>query len=367
MMKAVLQNVSLVVVAVIGAVLIFEFFTWVLPWSFFPRPLREVVERMDLYRHHGEMYVPDPELLFKIRPHTDFILSHPDFSARVKTNLNLDGIGFRGGSLGGPAWAVAVGDSFTFGLGVEQEETWVYHLAKAMGQEVINLAVPNQGPPQYTRILKRYGLPLGPRVVFYGFFFNDLHDSDGFYGAKQRDRSSAIGDYLRYYSVTYNLFRVRGGRALFSPDIAIDIKVGGVEFYFNLDQMRRTLKRQNHKFDERWKLTAQELSEAIKASKEADVTLVVVYLPSRWEVYWDVFSKYLESPETMDLGRARRTLLTHCDEQKILCLDLTESLKHKANQGEKLYFRIDGHWNKEGNRVVAEEIQRYLLAKKIVE
>jgi hypothetical protein len=57
----------------------------------------------------------------------------------------------------------------------------------------------------------------------------------------------------------------------------------------------------------------------------------------------------------------------HCDEQKILCLDLTESLKRKANQGEKLYFRIDGHWNKEGNRVVAEEIRKYLLAKKIVE
>lgn len=77
---------------------------------------------MDLSRHHAEMYVPDPDLLFKIRPHTDFILNHPDYSARVKTKLNLDGIGFRGGSLGGPKWAVAVGDSFTFGVGVDLED-----------------------------------------------------------------------------------------------------------------------------------------------------------------------------------------------------------------------------------------------------
>ncbi|HWX76217.1 MAG TPA: hypothetical protein VNY32_02005, partial [Candidatus Acidoferrales bacterium] len=141
-MKAIIQKGCLVFVGLAVALLSFEAFAWLAPRSWVPRPLRELGERMELNRHSDTFFIPDSELLFKIPPNTDFVVKHPDYTVRFKTNLNLKDIGFRGGTLGGPPWGVAVGDSFTFGQGVEQEETWAALLAKSLGHEVINFGIP---------------------------------------------------------------------------------------------------------------------------------------------------------------------------------------------------------------------------------
>jgi len=358
--KKVFQKVCLSLIGGLAALLIFEGSAWLLPQSWLPHRIRELVERTELYRSSDSIFVPDTELLFKIRPDTDLIINHPDYTVRVRTSLNLDGIGFRGGSLGGPVWGVAVGDSFTFGTGVNLEETWIFHLARSLRREVLNLGVPAQGPAQYTRILKQYAFPMRPRLAFYGFYFNDLDSSHRFHRSKRR--LLPVSRYLRNYSVTYNLIREA---RISSPDRELLIKGDGVEFHFNPDALRRTLERQSRKFEERWKLTVRELSEAVKASKEANVTLIFLYFPSRWEVYWNLIKGHVHFPDSVDIDRVRTALVEYCDVQPILCFDLTGPLKGKANQGKQLYFRIDGHWNEEGNRVVAEAIREFLVAKGI--
>ncbi|MGH7887128.1 MAG: SGNH/GDSL hydrolase family protein, partial [Candidatus Binatia bacterium] len=180
-MKQIVQKIALAFGGILFALALCEGLIWVAPPKLLPPRLLELTQRMALYRSTDGMFIADSELLFKIRPNYDAVVDHPDYHVRVKTHLNLDGIGFRGGSSGGPAWAVAVGDSFTFGVGVEQEDTWVYLLAKALSREIVNLGIPAQGPPQYTRVLKRYGLPMRPKVVFYGFYFNDLDATNRFY------------------------------------------------------------------------------------------------------------------------------------------------------------------------------------------
>ena len=89
---------------------------------------------------------PHDDLKYTIKPGTDFELKQPEFVFRYKTNLNFPDAGFRGGTLGGPVWGVAVGDSFTFGSGVNQEATWVAQLAALANKDVLNLGVPGYGP-----------------------------------------------------------------------------------------------------------------------------------------------------------------------------------------------------------------------------
>jgi hypothetical protein len=201
--KQFVQKIALACTGILFALVLCESLVWFAPQKVLPPRLQEITKRMELYRGTDGMFIADSELLFKIRPNYDAVVNHPDYHVRVKTHLNLDGIGFRGGSLGGPTWAVAVGDSFTFGVGVEQEDSWVYLLAKALGREIANLGIPAQGPAQYTRVLKHYALAMRPKIVFYGFYFNDLDAANRFYRMKRT--LIPVSRYLRQYSVLYNL------------------------------------------------------------------------------------------------------------------------------------------------------------------
>jgi lysophospholipase L1-like esterase len=360
-MKQIAQKLVLVCVSIFVALALCEGLSWMMPRSLLPSRLAELMKRMELNRQTDNLFVADSELLFKMRPHVDFVADHPDYHVRVKTNLNLPGIGFRGGSLGGPAWAAAVGDSFTFGVGVDQEDTWVYRLAKALGREVVNLGIPAQGPPQYTRVLKRYALSLHPRAIFYCFYFNDLDAANRFYRMKRT--LIPVSRYLRQYSVLYNLI----SESRRSPASEPETPEGeGIGLNINAEALQRTLQRQNRNFDQRWQLTVKELDEALGASRAASVELIMLYLPSRWEVYWDSIRSQYQLPDSLDIYRLRRTVVEYCSKRQIACFDLTDALKQEARQGKQLYFRSDGHWNKEGNRIVADALEKFLITKGLV-
>ena len=359
-MKQIVQKLVLACGAILFALGLCEGLIWLAPQKLLPPRLQELSKRMALYRSTDGMFIADSELLFKIRPNYDAVVDHPDYHVRVKTHLNLDGIGFRGGSLGGPAWAVAVGDSFTFGVGVEQEDTWVYLLAKALGREIANLAIPAQGPAQYTRVLKHYGLAMRPKVVFYGFYFNDLDAANRFYRMKRT--LFPVSRYLRQYSVLYNLVtESRTSAATDQPPTAPDKP--SVSADDGAELIRRTLERQNRNFEQRWQVTVKELDEALRASRAVKIELVLLYLPSRWEVHWESIKARNRLPDSLDIDRLRRTVVEYCGARKIACFDLTPVLKHEARQGTELYFPIDGHWNKQGNRIVAQALQKFLTAK----
>jgi len=373
-MKRIIEKIALALGGIIFALALCESLIWVAPQQLLPPRLQELIKRMALSRSTDGMFIPDSELLFKIRPNYDEVVEHPDYRVRVKTNLNLDGIGFRGGSLGGPTWAAAVGDSFTFGVGVEQQDTWVYLLAKGLSREIVNLGIPAQGPAQYTRVLKRYGLPLRPKVVFYSFYFNDLDATNRFYRMKRT--LIPVSRYLRHYSVFYNL--VRDSRVAVAPAPAPSAggaaqPIGDTRAVVapaapsaandDADQIRRTLERQDRKFEHRWQLTVKELDAALRASQEAQIELVMLYLPSRWEIHWEAIKARNRLADSLDIDRLRRTVVEYCGARRVACLDLTPVLKHAARQSKEIYFPIDGHWNKEGNRLVAEALKEFLTAK----
>jgi hypothetical protein len=103
----------------------------------------------------------------------------------VQFGLRMDSHGFR--NLGTwPARAdvvvVAVGDSWVFSYGVNDDEAWPHQVERSLpGIRVINLGLAGLGPEQYTRAYERYGAPLHPKVLLYGTFpGNDLLDTSDF-------------------------------------------------------------------------------------------------------------------------------------------------------------------------------------------
>lgn len=207
MIKNTLQQSALVFFGIVVALLSFEFTARVLPSELLPPALSSIVVEMEDRAHSTDPYLPDPRLWYVIRPGTDFVMKLPDSNFRMQTNLNFSGVGFGGGTVGGPTWGVAVGDSFTFGLGVDQETTWIAQLAKLSRREIINLGVPGWGPQQYTRTLEQYGIPLKPKIVFYGLYNNDLGNATVFAKDDGHFNQFSLREFMRRHSVTFNLFR----------------------------------------------------------------------------------------------------------------------------------------------------------------
>ena len=75
------------------------------------------------------------------------------------------------------AFAVAIGDSQTYGDEVAREQAWPQRLAALSGRSVYNLALGGYGPVEYDRLLPE-ALELSPRVVLVGLYAgNDFADA----------------------------------------------------------------------------------------------------------------------------------------------------------------------------------------------
>jgi hypothetical protein len=89
-------------------------------------------------------------------------------------------VGFRGGlppaGTRGPSRIVVVGDSFVWGAGVKEEETFSYRLEQRLAAstpvaKVYNLGLVGAGPGEYLAVLRR----LPPvELVIVGFYLNDI-------------------------------------------------------------------------------------------------------------------------------------------------------------------------------------------------
>jgi lysophospholipase L1-like esterase len=117
------------------------------------------------------------------RPNEERRIEHAEFSVDVRLNA----LGFRERRLPSPKppgvlRVVALGDSFTEGYGVEENEAWPRRLEAALDardggrHEVVNLGVPGTNPRDYVSHLQDPGLAYEPDMVIVTVMANDVQD-----------------------------------------------------------------------------------------------------------------------------------------------------------------------------------------------
>ena len=108
----------------------------------------------------------------------DTVVESPEFRIHVHTNA----LGFRERRLPGPKAPgtrriVVVGDSFTYGYGVEEDEAYPRVLEGLLpGVEVVNLGVPATCPLDYAANFEDVGRAYEPDLVLVGLMANDVID-----------------------------------------------------------------------------------------------------------------------------------------------------------------------------------------------
>lgn len=122
-----------------------------------------------------------------VLPRREALVFPPDSRFRLKTSefdfeANVNSLGFRDRPFHAGSSSVtrivAIGDSFTYGWGVQDSEPWPKALerdllARGMAVEIANLGRPGAGPDQYLRIAQAAVPVLKPRWIIVGLLQGD--------------------------------------------------------------------------------------------------------------------------------------------------------------------------------------------------
>jgi len=291
----------------------------------------------------------------------------PEFSGRLVraghvTNFSTNSLGLRGdepGPKSGPR-ILALGDSFTWGWGVDQGEDWVHRLQEELARrsdldevETWNGGVNGYGTESALALLRRVGPELQPDLVLAGFFANDYTDNligarntytvrngylfDEFSHRHLQESFLARESHLyRLLQVAWETVRVR--------------HLGGVPHQrpvrnFSADDFAK-----GADLSEKW------LREMHDESERLGARFAVVWLPA------DVYALARRRAEDIPL---RADLQQRVADAGIPSMDLLPVVTSEQRIA-GLYLANDGHFSPRGHRVAARAIARWILDEELL-
>jgi len=294
--------------------------------------------------------VPGHSPVMTGRPGFDGYFSQNNGDFRVRLQLNE--LGHRNpepaAAANGQIWVI--GDSMTFGWGVERAEMYSEVLEKRLNAPVYNLASPGTDICGYQTMLAQMPKDALPRAIVVGLILeNDVRmydcPAEARESAVQRkarpDDSSAISlleikQYATQKLALYNFFAVSLKRVAFVQDLLIRIKFLNKPHVVN----RRVAPEQLPA------LAASTVNELVRLNSmlPASVPFLVMVVPTRFEIR-DGTQLYRD---------LRRAVMNELARRGIPAVDLLPAFT-AAGFG-PTHFKHDGHWSVLGHRIAADAV-----------
>lgn len=252
---------------------------------------------------------------------------------------------------------VTLGDSFTFGSEVNDEETFSRHLEVSLPDtEVLNLGVQGYGHDQMLLYLKDEGVKYRPDIVIVGFAYLDIYRNT-----------------LRFFAYAKPEFNLVSGNLVLTnvpvptPDRVLatePYRPKSLDLLLILKDKLRWLLGKNER-DAR-DVTKALLDEIIATSRSVRATPVFVYLP----VYEEIEShakgqSYPLIVKSIPFADRERYLHGICQEEHIPCLFLRSRFDAEVKRGVDLHPQ--GHWNATAHSLAAQEMQNFLIAQGLIQ
>ena len=261
---------------------------------------------------------------------------------------------------------VAVGDSWTFSLMVNDEQAWTTLLERALPHNrVLNLGLIGAGPQQYLRVYETFGIDLAPKVLLVGLFLaNDLTGAKRFdlwsrSGGKESLlwREATQGWIVGMVRKTY-LFTLlqdlgdsyQSGRFLKDKTITL---ASGDRLHLVPGLLAR-MALYDRPGDLEFTLVLETLEGIQTLAKQHRTHCLVLFFPSKEEVYLPILGE-----KAADLAAP---FIPELDKRGIAYLDLGPYFRERAAAGETLFWEVDGHPNPHGYTLIAEVVLSHLKA-----
>ncbi|MBN1846307.1 MAG: hypothetical protein JW810_11530 [Sedimentisphaerales bacterium] len=326
------------------------------------------------------------------------VRGYPD----IRYRLTVDARGFRNPTKLESCEIAAIGDSFTEGSGVSDDQVWPILLAEQCNRQVYNLGVSAGNPRTYRATLSEYGLALKPQTVICMLYEgNDFRASN--FDERREGWTRAVSLFFKQsplrQAIKTTLIRFLGpvgsGRAagLAAPGEALhvlswlplDWPPDKPQAHFTFEV--KDLLAHDHGVDEfRQSSGCQKTLEALRQMQricqDEQIRLLVVYAPDTAHVVLpvaetavpaDLLRRFValkqdDLPEAEAFKRrllerlavAETVLEEFCREQRIEFVSLTGALQQAVREGRQAYFTYDQHWTPIGQRIAADVIQAYL-------
>ena len=246
----------------------------------------------------------------------------------------------------GIARILVLGDSFTFGEEVSDDETYSHYLEKIMpGTEVLNLGVHGYGHDQMLLYLQEEGLKYHPDAVVLGFVSDDMERN-----------LLAFRDYAKPRYVLEDGRLVLKRAVVPPPDEVMASEVYRSKFMDLLVMLGGTYRwRSGTRGEETRRLTVALLDELNATTIRAGARAAFAYLP----VYGEI------TKADMAMTSRERFFFTYCRQRGIQSMYLRRFFLKRMKEGTD--FKAYGHWGPEEHRTVAEGIKAYLLEKHVIQ
>jgi hypothetical protein len=297
----------------------------------------------------------DAERGWALRPNTD------DFTVDKPAHVNSDGFRDREYEVEKPSGTkriVCVGDSYTYGWGVDVEDSFPKklesRLAKTSRTEVLNLGLFGYNTRQARLTLEKTGLKYKPDLVIYSMYWDDLlpvradlmseeafnasHEKEGFtwWARHTLRRSRAL-----FLSVN----RVRALKNTFSPPKS--------RFHATFQALAAG---DNASVRDLWEEQAREICRLRDDAASVGAKLAVVVWPLEAQVVSSL-------PPCKFQAEAQRI----CDEAGVACISLLEPLEDMFKHGQDPYLPYEQHPTPAGYERAVAHMERQLRAKKLVD
>lgn len=245
---------------------------------------------------------------------------------------------------------LALGDSQTFGNGLELADTWPKQLeanlnqaAKGKRVEVLNGGLPGSDTWQHEIILKRLLVTYQPDAVVLAFYVNDV--------VKRFTPSSVQFKNDDEFSKRMVYILKRSALLLTLRTVWSSIMQGwspGKDF---MEQQSLLKGEDSPALQERWDQVENSLAAMKKASNEYNTFFGIVLLPRRDQIDgrfpWDAYSNHL-----------RKIAEQHQIPVVSMLAPLQQAYK---THGKNLFIPWDGHNSKLANQIIAQEIAGKML------
>lgn len=259
-----------------------------------------------------------------------------------------------------------LGDSFTYGFGVNDDQTFAFLTEKHLldehiSVEVINAGCSGKGTDFAVKLFQVWGDKFNPDLTVVCFTANDFIDNergeyfsvspDGEITPKVLQRSKGVAKTILYHLPGYNwliswsqaanLVKEAGVKWFLRNTDPIALKEGGLIVTYPVHQ-------QGYANEENKRLTEVYLRQLLKSVKQSGSSLMIIYVPMYKEVEDYRHQGHRSNDELAILDIAKKL--------KVTAIPLTPVLAASGKPTDQLYFNNDGHWNASGHALVA----RYL-------
>jgi lysophospholipase L1-like esterase len=344
--------------------------------------------------------VPDPELGNRLAPNT----------------VGLDSNGFRNDVVPTRADIVAIGDSQTWGVNADRQDTWPQQLAKLSGRSVYNMSIGGYGPVQYWVLTDR-AQKFSPRIIIVGLYFgNDLYDTyrlaytnanhkalrapnastdlekdtiaaeaDLYWNEEKRFHNnfgrtslSGISFWAREHLAIGRLLNNAGlwpgasdidyeidkAWASANPDHGEVYEQGNVRTVFTTAYRLAGLNLDEPRIGEGLRISKLLLGRTRQAAEAGNSRLMVLMIPTKETVYANALKDRMSVGTTYARlvameSRAHSELMSACIEQHVECVDALPALSAAITRDEKIYpSTTESHPNAKGYAIIAATVNQ---------